>query len=157
MKNMTKFSINYKKQNSCKGIYTFDLLVAVLTLLIMFYFGTIYSAEFRDGIHLISSEFSGKSKAFLISEKLITRDIAFSNTQTYQNYVDPGLWQKINTTKYLQDFELNAINITSSFSASASEGIFVDGDIFCYTRIVLVKELLSNKLRTIKVCIQNGR
>ena len=110
-----------------KGIYTFDLLFAILVVLIMFYFATIAISEFRNEIFLVNNEFSGKTKAFLVSEKLISRELAFSNTQTYQNYIEPERINLINTTKYLADFKISSINVTLLVSNStiyAAEGSF---------------------------------
>jgi len=141
-----------------KGIYTFDLLFAILVVLLMFYFATIIITEFRDAISLEAKEFSGQTKAFLISEKLITRDLAISDTQTYQNYIDSGKMNLINTTKYLTDFEISSINVTLLFSNSPnhiSEGQFDKTNTYCYTRIVLVSGLISNNPGIIRACIQD--
>lgn len=141
-----------------KGIYTFDLLFAVLIVLLMFYFATIAISEFRDELFLMNSEFSGKTKAFLVSEKLISRELAFSNTQTYQNYIEPERINLINTTKYLADFKISSINVTllsPNSTIYVSEGKFNKPNTFCYNRIVLVKGRILDSPGIIQICVQN--
>jgi len=148
----------HSDDKSCKGVYSFDLLIAILILLLMFYFSLITITKFRDEIQITFSEFDGKSKAFLISEKLISRDLALSDIQTYQNLVLPHKLPILNATKYIQDFELDSINITLRYAdvtASISEASSTSSNIYCYNRIVLVKSEATESPGIVRVCITN--
>jgi len=140
-------------QPTHKGIYTFDLLFAVLVVLIMFYFAASTAMEFSKELAYTHSENEGRHKAFLVSEQIVSRDIAVSDTQTHQNYIDPAKLSRINTTKYLQEFRINTISISTSFSDSVSGGESASSNIYCYKRIVLVRDILSYP-GTLRVCIQ---
>jgi hypothetical protein len=142
-----------KQEFSHKGIYTFDLLFAVLIILIMFYFAVSTAMEFSRELSSAHLENEGRHKAFLISENIISRDISVSDIQSHQNYVDPAKLSRINTTKYLQDFRINAMNVSTSFSDSISEGTSGSPNTYCYRRIVLVRDILSYP-GTLRVCIQ---
>ena len=142
-----------RKGSSHKGIYTFDLLFAVLVVLIMFYFAVSTAAEVNKELSVTHSEYDGRHKAFLISEQIVSRDIAVSDTQTHQNYIDPAKLSQINTTRYLQDFRIDAMNISTSFSDPVSGGESVSSNIYCYRRIVLVQDILSYP-GVLRVCIQ---
>jgi hypothetical protein len=139
------------------GVYTFDLLFAVLIVLIMFYFATVATVEFQNSIFSTYNEFRGSNKVFLISEKIITRDITiFDSKNSYQNYIDPAKWVGINSTEYIQDFKISGINISSSFSNSISEGSFNKSNTYCFTRIVLVKGLLIDSPGVVRICLQDN-
>jgi len=138
---------------SHKGIYTFDLLFAVLVVLVMFYFAVSTATEFNRELSTTHSEYEGRHKAFLVSEQIVSRDIAVSDTQTYQNYIDTAKLSRINTTKYLREFRINAMNVSTSFSDSVSGGTSDSSNIYCYRRIILVQDILSYP-GTLRVCIQ---
>ena len=141
-----------------KGVYSFDLLVAILILLLMFYFSLVAITKFRDEIQFTFSEFDGKAKSFLISEKLVSRDLALSDVQTHQNLVSPSKLPSLNTTKYIQDFELDSINITLKYAgtvASISEANSTSFNIYCYNRIVLVKSEAAESPGIVRVCVVN--
>ena len=152
---MDNCQLNRSKGNTKKGIYTFDLLFAVLVIFIIFYIEMLILTEINDKLISDNKEFAGKTKAFLISEKLITRDLVYSDTQSYQNYLDPNKLSNTNITKYLKDFRISAINISSSFSTAISEGNFNKPNTYCYTRIVLVRGILSDYPGRLSVCIQS--
>ena len=140
-------------QPTHKGIYTFDLLFAVLIVLIMFYFAASTAMEFSKELAHTHSENDGRHKAFLISEKMISRDMAVSDTQSYQNYLDPAKLGNINTTKIMREFEISAIDIRASFSDPISGGTFSPSSKYCYNRVVLVGGILPYP-GTIRVCVQ---
>ena len=154
----------------CKrgGIYTFDLLFAVLVVVIMFYFAMLIAVEFRRELADTHDEFSGSTKAFLISEKIITRDAVFSDSgllsrahTSYQNVVDPSKIAAISPSDYIQRFRISGINISVSsqyFSSSVSEGNITGPNIYCYTRIVLVSKtaLTPSAPGALRICMQDA-
>jgi hypothetical protein len=147
-------------KNKYNGVYSFDLLIAILIVLLMFYFSLVVITKFRDEIQFTFSEFNGKEKAFLISEKLVSRDLSLSDIQTYQNLVLPHKLPILNTTKYIQDFGLDSINITLRYAGtitSISEAISTSSNIYCYNRIVLVKFEATESPGIVRVCITNRR
>ena len=136
-----------------RGIYTFDLLFAVLIVLIMFYFAASTAMEFSKELSYAHSDYEGRHKAFLISERIISRDITISDTQSYQNYVDLAKLGNINMTEIMQDFRILTIDIHTPFSDPVSGGIFSPSNKYCYNRIVLVSGVLPYPGR-MRVCIQ---
>ncbi|MEM2974074.1 MAG: hypothetical protein QW112_00385 [Candidatus Micrarchaeia archaeon] len=136
------------------GIYTFDLLLAVLIVLLIFHFGVMVVSAIADDILIKYKELRGDSKAFLLSEKII-RDMSSSKFRTSQNIVDSNKWTTLNVTEYTQNFKIGAMRLDSSFSEPIINGnLNTDTDIYCYTRLILLGS--SRRPGIMRVCISDS-
>jgi len=137
----------YRSHNSYKslkgGIFTIDFCIALIILIFLIYYSLLIINSITEKILEEKREIM-KYKLFLISERIIKRDLAKTDGKiTYSNRFE---YKPVNFSKYM-DLGINYIEINSSFF-SMKEGINKCTDFYCIERLVI-----KNEVEKIKICI----
>ena len=134
----------------CKGMFSFDLLLAVLTILFILVLGSYFVSLIDFSLDNQLSAKDKQTKLLLISNKLIRRDLVVRDSSSfYVNNIDPNKLQDIVSHEFINYHNLSYFSIllnSNEFSAGQNNS----ENKYCIRRIVLV----DGEVGYVDVCMQ---
>lgn len=136
--------------NSHKGMITFDVLFAVIVIIFIFFFSFLILSEIQKSIEFEQRRALGNTKVFLLSSKLVKRDLAHSDGEnSYTNVISSNVDVKLE--EYLSDFNASAVSIKIDLNIF-SIGNFSETEKFCMQRVVYILD--KQEVGFLGVCLQ---
>jgi hypothetical protein len=133
-----------KKRSFKGGIFTFDLCIAIIVFIFIIYYSYLVINSLKEKIDDERKEIM-KYKLYLISEKLVKRDIARTDGKvTYSNLFEN---KNINASKY-REF-VNYMHISSEFFNMEDGNPESCTDLYCIERLMVV----GDEIKAIRICI----